>query len=43
MSLCLTFTMRNFRKQKRLAKTAFTECIKGVVEGCLIMRPEFCA
>ena len=39
--LCLTYQMRNFRKEKRLVKQAFIDLTKGVIESALILRSEF--
>ena len=39
--LCLTYSMRNFRKEKHLVKQAFTDCVTQTVEAALILRNEF--
>ena len=39
--LCLTYTLRNYRKDNYLVKQAFTDCVKSVVEAALILRSEF--
>ena len=39
--LCLTYTLRNYRKDTYLVKQAFTDCVKSTVEAALILRSEF--
>ena len=38
--LCLTYTLRDYRKSDILVKQAFTDCVKSTVEAALILRGE---